>query len=117
MIGKAKIVLSDFSAISGRVIVYSSSDDYSGNALVNPTIDSKFLNVDSRDVFIAKHVVVGAGSIILPGVTVGEGVAIGAQSLVNKSCDAFGIYAGVPIRRIKERSKKLLDLEKEFISK
>lgn len=37
------------------------------------------------------------------------------MSLVNKFTNARGIYAGIPIRFIKERSKKLLLLEKDFI--
>ena len=114
LIGAGKIKLGDFSGLSSRVAVYSSGDDYSGRTLTNPTVPDKYKNVHIADVVIGKHVIVGSGSVILPGVILEEGVAIGALSLVSKSCHRFGIYAGNPLRRIKERSQELLMLEKQF---
>jgi galactoside O-acetyltransferase len=35
---------------------------------------------------------------------------------VNKDCAAFGIYAGSPAKRIKERSRNLLVLEQAFLA-
>lgn len=112
LIGAGKITMSDFSGLSSRVSIYSSSDNYSGATLTNPTVPSEFTDVTHADVFLGKHVIVGSGGIILPGVTLEDGVAIGALSLVNRNCKAFGIYAGNPARRIKERKRDLLDLEK-----
>lgn len=116
LIGAGKITLSDFCNISSRVSVYSSNDDYSGSTMTNPTLPSQFTGVTSADVFLCKHVIVGSGSVILPGVTLEEGVAIGALSLITKDCGAFGIYVGNPARRIKERQRGLLELEKAFLS-
>jgi acetyltransferase-like isoleucine patch superfamily enzyme len=112
IIGTGKITLSDFSGISSRVAIYSSSDDYSGRTMTNPTVPSEFTSVTHADVFLGKHVIVGSGSVILPGVTIEEGVAIGALSLVTKDCRSFGIYAGNPAKRIRDRKKNLLDLER-----
>lgn len=114
LIGNGKITLSDFCNLSSRVSIYSSNDDYSGATLTNPTVPSKFTGVTHANVFFGKHVIVGSGSVILPGVTLEEGVAVGALSLVNRDCKAFGIYAGNPARRISERKRNLLDLEKKF---
>ena len=116
LIGSAEIVISDFCRVSSRSSIYSSSDDYSGNFMTNPTVPIEYTNVDHADVFLGRHVLVGSGSIILPGVTLEEGVAVGALSLVNRNCEAFGIYAGNPARRIKERKRDLLDLEKRFLA-
>lgn len=116
LIGAGKITLSDFSGLSSRISIYSSSDDYSGSALTNPTVFSEFTNVKNADVFLGKHAIIGSGSVILPGVTLEEGVAVGALSLVHKDCKAFGIYAGNPLRRIKERKRDLLELEKKFMA-
>ena len=92
-------------------------DDYSRNTLTNPTIPSEFKNITRGTVLISKHVLIGTGSIVFPNLTIGEGCAIGVMSLVNKSLDPWGIYAGIPAKRIKERSKKLLILEKNFHEK
>lgn len=116
LIGGATITLSDFSNLSSRVSIYSSNDDYSGRSLTNPTIDDTYKKVSHRPVFLDKHVIVGSGSVILPGVTLEEGVAVGALSLVSKNCLAFGVYAGNPAKRIKERSRALLDVEAQFQS-
>ncbi len=115
LIGAGKITLSNFCNISSRVSIYSSNDDYSGEAMTNPTLPSQFTAVTHGDVFFGKHVIVGCGSVILPGITLEDGVALGALSLVNKDCKAFGIYAGNPVKRIKDRKRNLLILEKKFI--
>lgn len=117
LIGQGKITLDDFSGVSSRVSVYSSSDDYTGAALTNPTIPAEFTNVTHANVSIGRHVIIGAGSVVLPGVVLEEGVAIGALSLVSKNCKAFGIYSGAPAKRIKERKKDLLKLEQQFLKK
>ena len=114
LIGAGRISLSDFSGLSSRVSVYSSSDDYSGASLTNPTVPEDYRAVTHADVFLGRHVIVGAGSVILPGAVLEDGVAVGALSLVTKRCAAFGIYAGHPARRLKERSRDLLRLEAEL---
>lgn len=112
LIGAGKIVLEDYSNISSKVAIYSSNDDYSGAWMTNPMVPSELTNVTQADVRVGRHVIVGSGSVILPGVTLHEGVAIGALSLVPHSCNDFGIYTGVPAKRIKERDKNILRLEK-----
>ncbi|MCX8086715.1 MAG: acyltransferase [Rhodocyclaceae bacterium] len=116
LIGQGKIVMADFSGLSSRVSIYSSNDDYSGAALTNPTVPKEFTNVYHAPVHLGRHVIVGSGSIILPGVTLEEGVAVGALSLVNKDCAAFGIYFGNPAKRIKERRRDLLELEARLLA-
>ncbi|MFU8787388.1 MAG: acyltransferase [Methylobacter sp.] len=115
LIGAGKITLSDFCNISSRVSIYSSNDDYSGISMTNPTLPSQFTGVTHADVLLGKHVIVGCGSVILPGIILEEGVAVGALSLITKNCRAFGIYAGSPARRIKERKRDLLELEQAFL--
>ena len=117
VIGKESIKIGDFAGISSRVSVYSSSDDYTGEGMTNPTIPDDFRKVDNRAVELGRHCIVGSGSIILPGVTMGEGSAIGALSKISKDCLPFGIYSGNPARKVGERSRQLLALERSFIQK
>lgn len=117
LIGLGKITLADFSGLSSRVSIYSSNDNYSGAFMTNPMIPSEFTHVTHGDVHIGRHVIIGSGAIILPNVMLEEGVAIGALSLVKKNCMAFGIYSGAPAKRINERKRDLLDLEKAFLKK
>ena len=77
LIGAGKITLSDFSGLSSRVAIYSSTDDYSGATMTNPTVPSKYTGVINADVFLGKHVIIGSGSVILPGITLEVGAAVG----------------------------------------
>ncbi|MCQ4119200.1 acyltransferase [Rhodococcus tibetensis] len=45
---------------------------------------------------------IGAGAIILPGVTVGEGCVIGAGAVVTRDCAPNGLYVGSPARRVRD---------------
>lgn len=117
LIGFNKIVLSDFSGLSSRVSIYSSNDDYSGLSLTNPTVPDDFKMVTNLDVYLGKHVIVGSGSVLLPGTFLEDGVAIGAMSLVKGRCKSFGIYSGNPLKFIKERKRDLLKLEEKLLKK
>lgn len=117
LIGAGKIELRDFSNISSKVSIYSSNDDYSGTSMTNPMVPDEYTNVSHADVIIGRHVIVGSGSVVLPGVTLDTGVAVGALSLVTRSCEEFGIYSGVPAKRIKERKRDLLELEGLMLKK
>ena len=116
LIGKGRIQLGDFCGLSSRVSIYSSNDDYSGTFMTSPTVPEEYTNVDHRDVVLERHVIIGSGTVILPGVTIGEGTAVGALSLVNRSLDSFGIYVGSPLKRIKSRSTRMLDVEKLYLA-
>jgi galactoside O-acetyltransferase len=108
------IVLENFAGLSQGVRIYSASDDFSGEYLTNPTIPDLYRHVTRSSVFLREHTIVGSGSVILPGVELEIGVAVGALSLVNRSLSSWGIYSGTPAKFIKARSKKLLSLETEY---
>ncbi|MFT7432684.1 MAG: acetyltransferase-like isoleucine patch superfamily enzyme [Alphaproteobacteria bacterium] len=111
LIAGAGIVMNDFSGLSQGVRIYSRSDDYSGDFLTNPTIPADFSNVQSGEVVLEKHVIIGTGTVILPNVKIKEGSAVGALSLVLKNLDAWQIYSGCPAKRLKARKRDLLELE------
>jgi acetyltransferase-like isoleucine patch superfamily enzyme len=115
IMGGGKVTLEDYANISARVTIYSSNDDYSGSSMTNPLVPNEFKNVLDAEVKIGKHAIVGCGVVILPGVTVAEGGAVGALSLMNISSQPFEIFAGVPARLIKIRSRELLETEKLFV--
>jgi galactoside O-acetyltransferase len=110
LIGQGRIELDDYAGLSSRVTVYSSNDDYSGECMSNPTVPPAFTNVTHAPVRIGRHVIVGSGSVILPGCTLHEGSGVGALSLVRTDCEAFGMYFGAPARRIGARARALIEL-------
>lgn len=116
LFGREKIALANFSGLSSRVSIYSCTDDYSGQSLTNPTVDDAYKKLYAAPVELGQHAIVGAGSIIMPGVKLDTGVAVGALSFVNRSCESFSIYAGNPLRKIGVRDSRLLTLEKMFLN-
>lgn len=116
IMGAGRIIMEDFTGLSSKCALYSSNDDYSGKFMTNPTVPCEYTNVKHAPVIIKKHSLVGVGSIILPGVTVEECVAVGALSLVSKSLEAGFIYTGQPAKKIKKRSRNCEVLESELCS-
>lgn len=113
--GDKGIEMKDFSGLSSRCVIYAVSDDYSGENLTNPTVPQKYTGVTGEKVVLEKHVIVGTGCSIMPGVVIHEGSAVGSMSLVNKSIDGWGIYVGIPCKKVKDRSKEVLQLETELL--
>lgn len=110
--GGGSIEMGDFSGLSQGTKIYSVSDEYSGEYLTNPTVPSELSMVKRQKVMIGRHVIVGSSSVVLPGVTINDGCAVGALSLVRKSLPEWGIYAGNPLKFVRGRSRKILEHEK-----
>ena len=109
------IVMHDFSGLSQGVHIYSRTDDYTGKYLTNPTVPEKFTGVTGGQVVLERHVIIGSGTVVLPSVTIGEGSSVGALSLVTKALESWGVYSGCPARRLKGRSRDLLELEEQML--
>ena len=65
---------------------------------------------------LGNHVVVGAGAKILGGITIGDNVKIGANSVVLKSVSANSTVIGVPARVIKTQGERLPDATMDHIN-
>lgn len=115
--GRFGIEIEDFSTLAPGVKLFSASDDYSGEKLTNPTVPIDLTGGEKGKVILKRHVIIGAGSVVLPDCVIGEGCSIGALSVVKRSLDPWGVYAGIPVRRIKDRRKDLLSLERELAAR
>lgn len=109
------IIMEDFSGISQGVRIYNKTDDYSGHHLTNPTVPTEYTNAREGIVHLERHVIIGSNSVILPNVRIGEGSSVGALSLITKNLDSWGVYFGAPVKKLKNRSKNLLQLEKKML--
>lgn len=118
IIGKEAVTIEDFAGISSKCAIYSSSDDYSGGYMTNPTVPEKYTNVNHKPVHIGQHVLIGAGTIVLPGVSIANYNAIGAVSLVRKSIPQTGlVLSGNPLKALSRRNTdKLKELECQYLS-
>ena len=75
---------------------------------MGPTIPEDLLKLSPGPVLMEEHANVGAGAIVLPGVTLAEGSVLGALSLTGKSTEPWWIYGGVPAKPIKQRSRDVI---------
>lgn len=105
--GAMEIELKDFSGISPRSTIYSAMDDFSGDYLIGPIHPKGYTNVKGGKVLIERYVQIGCNCVIFPNLTIAEGSVVGAMSLVKESVGKWGIYAGVPLKKIKNRKKDL----------
>ncbi len=111
------IRVGNFCGLSARTTIYTESDDYGGDSLAGPLVPQKYRSQkQSGAVVVESHAIVGVGSTIMPGIIIGEGAAIGAHSFVNRSCEPWFIYTGVPAKRMKERSRHVLELARKVES-
>lgn len=116
--GGGRILMEDFSGLSSRVSLYTATDDYSGGAMTNPTVPDEYRNVKCGDVTLRKHAIVGASCVLLPGVELKQGAAVGALTCVRKDVEEFTVEVGNPRRPhvVGRRGRKLLDLEKQCLA-
>jgi len=113
--GSGGVKMMDFSTLAPGVLIFSGSDDYSGKKLTNPTVGKPYIGGKSGEVILSKHVIIGASSVILPNVIIEQGSSVGALSLVNKNIRSWGVYLGIPAKKIKNRHKDILKLEVKFL--
>ena len=108
--GAMGIEFEDYTGISAHSVVYSAMDDFGGDYLVGSVHPEELTNVTGGKVLVKKFSQIGVNSVVFPNLTLGEGVAIGACTLVTKSLEEWGLYVGIPAKKIKNRSKGMMKL-------
>ena len=107
---ESKLVMMDFSGLSAGCRIVCGSDDYKGEGLTNPPVPIAYRKVTYSTVTLEKYVVLGTNVVVHPGITVGEGSVVGSCSLVTRDLEPWGIYVGVPARRVGDRARdKILE--------
>lgn len=94
-----KVTIGNFTMLAHDVMILGGDHNYKIAGI--PTV---FAGRDvTRPTKIGDDVWVGAGSIIMAGVTIGDGAIIAAGSVVTKDVEAYCIYGGTPAKKIKTR--------------
>lgn len=105
--GSQGIILNDYSGISAKSVIYSAVDDFGGDFLIGPMSPQGTTSVVGGIVVLEKYTQIGASCVIMPNLSIQEGSVVGAMSFVNRTLESWGIYAGIPAKRIKNRSQNL----------
>jgi acetyltransferase-like isoleucine patch superfamily enzyme len=107
LFGTASIRIGDNTMIGVNTIVHTSTHDYDYHPMWSHRID--------RPVEIGKHVWIGAGAIIMPGIKVGDYAVVGAGSVVTGHVPSCAIVAGNPARIMKYRDIEAIKSKSSYI--
>ena len=103
--GPFGIVIDDFVNVGPRATLMSGNDDFSGRWVAGPLVPEDIRNVQGGRIHLGRHCIVGTDTLVLQGVTFGEGAVVGALSMVKESLAPWGVYGGVPARLIRPRRR------------
>ncbi len=101
------ITIGDDTMIAYGTIIHTSTHDHTVHPMRTIRID--------RPVSIGKHVWIGTGAIILPGVKIGDYAVVGAGSVVNRHVAEGAVVAGNPAKIVKFRDLSALKMVSEQI--
>jgi virginiamycin A acetyltransferase len=118
--GTEDVIVGEGCYINSGTVIYSGNGVRLGNHVLiaaNCTLapvnheyrDKNRLIIEQRfrpsrgGIIIEDDVWIGAGSVILDGAVLRRGVVVGACSLVRGELEAYGVYAGQPVRKVGER--------------
>lgn len=113
------VTIGNFCAIASGSRIIAGSDNYANGALMNPPIPDKFRNISREGCKLEDFSFLSVNSIIFPGVTIGEGVVVGAGSIVRENLEPWGIYImrNGKMVKIKTRDKvKTYENTKRFLN-
>jgi len=105
ILGSPGSVLEDFVTIAPGCRLFSVSDDYLAGALAGSQVPWKYRSFISGQITLCRFAAIGANTVILPGVTIGEGAVVGACSLVTKDVEAWTVNIGIPTHPIRFRNR------------
>ena len=118
--GDAHITIGDFVNIAPGCRLVAASHDFVAGGLAGPTIPEEFAGPSiTADIFVADHVLLGTGTVVLPGCHLPEGLATGAMTLITPDCDLkpWTLYVGAPARPLKPRaSERILESARRLLA-
>lgn len=97
--GGAKAIIGDRCFVGPGAKLLTSTYDLNG-FYANEKLPEEVRHTIYGDITLENDAYIGANAVIMPGVKIGEGAVIGANSLVTNNCKAWGIYFGNPAKRI-----------------
>ena len=97
---QGEISIGDYVMIAPNVSIYTITHKY--DTISIPMVQQG--KTVPQKVTIENNSWLGRNVVVLPGITIGEGAIVGANSVVTKDVNPFTIVGGVPAKLIKNRS-------------
>jgi acetyltransferase-like isoleucine patch superfamily enzyme len=114
----SELIVENFATIAAGARIICKGEEHLGWGLVGPTIPKNYSDrLVGGKVTIKQFANVLTNAVIFPGITVGEGAVIGANTVMHFDAEPWTIYLGNPARKIKVRDKqKMLAYARELIN-
>jgi len=108
--GGGSFNIGDYSTLSSGVRIFTGTENVNGDSLLGAAIPAPYRKAIRSHVQIGKHCMVGANTVVLPGVVIPDGTVVGAMSLVlqDTTLESWSIYAGCPVRKLRGRSSMMI---------
>jgi len=104
VLGQGGVTIDDYVGIAAGAKIYSISEwPGEGKRLAGPLVPQSDRGLKIAPVHLCRDSFVGANSVILPGVTVGEGAVVGGNSLVGSNVPPWTVVLGVPAIPVGQR--------------
>jgi acetyltransferase-like isoleucine patch superfamily enzyme len=94
---KSIIQIGDNCLLGPDVLIINSNHAINKDQLIREQTDI------CSPIIIGNDVWIGAKSVILPGITIGNGAVIAAGSIVTKDVESYTVVGGIPAKKIKDR--------------
>ena len=108
--GAGKMKIGDFVNFGPGMKIMGNLYDYKIGDIMVGTVEQTHAGIIAPELVIEDHVYFGADVTVLGSVHyIGEGALIGAQTLVNRDLEPWGVYVGSPAKKIGERPRGALD--------
>ena len=112
-----KVIIESFAGISPRATLLTATDDFVEGHMIGPCVPEEYRKVQKGNIIVCRHAVIGCGSVVLPGVTIGQGASVGALSLIKFDVPEYAVVVGIPQRQIGTRNRQLLEeLERKYLN-
>jgi acetyltransferase-like isoleucine patch superfamily enzyme len=99
----AAVHLGDRVAVAPYAVFITSSYPESSRLMVHPDVQRR--TAKFRPIRVEQDAWIGAGAIIMPGITIGQCAIVGAGAVVTKDVPSYTVVAGVPGRAVSTIAK------------
>ena len=102
--GGGHIQIGDRALIGPGAKLLGSPYNYHG-VYVSQALPEEAFSINLGNITIGNDAYICAGAVVLPGVTIGEGAVVGANSVVDRDLKPWTIYHGNPVKKVGERER------------
>lgn len=108
VIGGGGLTIGDYAVLATGARILTATDTFIGGARMSTHLPDEHRQVVVGRVTIGRDAFVGANTVVMPGIRVGEGAVAGAGSVVTRDLEPWTVYTGVPAKPKRSRPRPVV---------